>query len=290
MSRRYAPRIVQPPITSQAFGGRPTTAAIVRHTGTGVVPNSAWRAMIKVCWIVGIVLLCGCIRIAQAQPLIVGTAEWRPWQIFDRGRVSGITPAILNELARRTGYPMRIVPLPHRRLMAEFKAQRIDLEPTVNPVWRDDQRSISIYTQPFFATRDIILVRRESGIEGGCASDFKGLILGCGLGYYYPEGFQAAFDNGDIIRDNNPAPENNLKKLLHRRIDGAILDKLQAAYLLETFKIEADSFSVAFRFQPSKLSLRLQKKREPLLSAFNAAIAEMIADGTVDRIVSVYTK
>jgi len=228
--------------------------------------------------------------VTHAQTLNIGTAEWRPWQILNGEHLTGITPDILQELSKRTGYTMNVTPLPHKRLMDSFKSQQVDLEPTVNPAWRDDQKDISVYTTPYFTTCDIILVRKESGIKGTCASDFKGKSLGCGLGYYYPEGFQAAFDSGDIVRDDNPAAEKNLKKLLFKRIDGAILDKYQARYLLKIFNINPDDFETAYEFQPSKLSLRLHKSRQSLLPVLNKAIEDAIADGTVERIVAKYSQ
>lgn len=280
----------QPKARRQTSRGRVPAAGIAECRGSAGVGRAVLPSLARVPWLIALVLVWGWIGAAQAQTLIVGTAEWRPWQIFERDRMTGITAEILDQLARRTGITLKVVQLPHRRLMAEFKAQRIDLEPTVDAAWREDQRAISVYTQPFFATRDILLVRQESGIKGDGASDFRGLVIGCGLGYYYPEGFQAAFDNGEIHRDNNPTAENNLKKLLHRRIDGAILDNLQAAYLLDAFRIDANRFTIAYRFQPSELSLRLQKRHRVLLPVLNKAIAGMIADGTVDRIVAGYAR
>jgi hypothetical protein len=56
------------------------------------------------------------------------------------GRVTGITPDIHRELAKRTGSAMEIMPLPRKRIMAEFETGVIDMEPSVNPVWRESRR------------------------------------------------------------------------------------------------------------------------------------------------------
>ena len=247
--------------------------------------------MIRLVHIMFFSLLVGCwFGVSSAQMLNIGTAEWRPWQIVEEGRLTGITSDILHELARRTGYGMNIRPLPHKRLMIEFENQTIDMEPTVNPLWRENQRSISVYTTPYYITCDIIIVGKDSGIKGKSVHDFEGLSLGCGLGYYYPEGFQEAFENGEIHREDNPVSEKNLLKLALKRIDGIIVDKIQSKYLFKKSGVNPDDFEIAYQFQPSKLSLRLHKHKQDLLPTLNSALEKMKSEGTIERIVSKYAE
>ena len=143
---------------------------------------------------------------------------------------------------------------------------------------------------PFYSTGDIILVRKESGIQGTAASAFHGLKLGCGLGYYYPEGFQEAFDRGDIIREDNPVSEANIKKLVLQRIDGIIVDKIQARYIMKKVGLDPADFSTAYAFKSSHLCLRLRHNHSDLLPVLNAALKSMQTDGSIDRIVADYLK
>lgn len=124
--------------------------------------------------------------VPAAQTLVIGTADWKPWQIVKEGQVTGITPEILEVLSRRTGYKMDIIALPHRRLMREFELQLIDMEPTVSPSWREEQHDISVYTKPYYETSDVILVRKGSGIAGTTVQDFKGRSLGVRIGLLLP--------------------------------------------------------------------------------------------------------
>jgi len=239
---------------------------------------------------VAIMIVGWCCCMAAAEPMTVGTAEWRPWQIMENGHLSGITPKILREISKRTGLAMEIQWLPQKRLMIAFETGTIDMEPTVNPVWRECHRDISVYTQPFYVTGDVFLVRRESGIRGSSVKEFYGMKLGCGLGYYYPEGFQEAFENGDIHREDNPVAEKNLVKLSLKRIDGIIVDKVQVRYIMKRVGLNPDDFATAYAFKPSELSMRLHKNRKDLLPVINAALAGMLADGTIDRIVDSYVR
>lgn len=226
--------------------------------------------------------------VTAAQTLVIGTSDWKPWQIVKEGQLTGITPEILHVLSRRTGCKMDIKVLPQRRLMREFERQQIDMEPAVSPSWREKQRDISVYTNPYCETSDVILVRKGSGIAGTAVQDFKGRSLGCGLGYYYPEGFQEALANGDIIRDDNPVSEYNIMKLAQHRLDGIIVDRIQAAYMIDVLRLKAEDFEIAYVFGPSKLSLRLHKSKQDLLPILDKALESMKADGTIDRIVAKY--
>lgn len=170
--------------------------------------------------------------------------------------------------------------------MREFELRQIDMEPAVSPSWRGEQRDISVYTKPYYQTSDVILVNKGSGISGTTAQDFKGMSLGCGLGYYYPEGFQEALASGDIIRDDNPVSEYNMMKLSQKRLDGIIVDRIQARYMMNVFQLNVEKFEIAYVFKPSKLSLRLHKNRQDLLPVLNTALDSMASDGTIERIVT----
>ena len=227
-------------------------------------------------------------RVSAAETLVIGTADWKPWQIVKEGQLTGITPEILQALSHRTGYELEVKILPQRRLMREFERQEIDMEPAVSPSWREKQRDISVYTKPYYETSDVILVRKGSSIAGTAVEDFKGRSLGCGLGYYYPEGFQEALACGDIIRDDNPVSEYNIMKLSQHRLDGIIVDRIQADYMINVLGLNAEDFEIAYVFGPSKLSLRLHKNKRDVLPILDKALESMKADGTIDRIVAKY--
>ena len=223
---------------------------------------------------------------ALAETLKCAAAEWRPWQIVDNGQLKGITPDILHELGKRTGTTMNIRWMPHKRVMIAFEKGIIDMEPTVNPAWRETSRTVSVYTNPFYTTRDIILIRKELRFQASSVRDFYGMTLGCGLGYYYPEGFQKAFEEGHIFREDNPVSEKNLAKLLLKRIDGIIVDMIQARYIMKKRGIDPGEFFRAYAFKPSQLCMRLHHNRKDLLPILNHALESMQADGTIDRLVA----
>lgn len=220
--------------------------------------------------------------------LNVGNAEWPPWQIVDGDDIKGITADLLEEIITRTEYTFNIKILPQNRMLREFEQGKIDMESTTCRSWRKSQADISVYTIPFYTTGDIILVNKGRNIRAHKAEDFAGLSLGCDLGYFYPEGFQKAFEKGEIIRRDNRSTENNLIMLSLKRIDGVIIDRIQARYLFKHTKLNPDDFEIAYTFKPSNISMRLQKKHRCLLPGLNKAIEAMKNDGTIDLIVARY--
>jgi ABC-type amino acid transport substrate-binding protein len=101
-------------------------------------------------WVIGmmagVVLFATVPVAAPAGVLIVGSPEWIPWQIIKGEQVTGISIDILEALDRRIDPTLEFKPLPHKRMMVAFKSQQIAAEPSVNPLWRADQRDIPVYT------------------------------------------------------------------------------------------------------------------------------------------------
>ncbi len=221
--------------------------------------------------------------------LNVGNDEWQPWMIVEGSTIKGVTADLLKEVANRTDYQFHLMLLPHNRMLMEFRQGKIDMEATICKAWRQSQAPISVYTAPFYATRDVVLVNKGRNIKAGSVKNLSGLSLGCGLGYFYPEGFQEAFEHGELIRKDNRSVKQNLIMLSLKRIDGIIIDELQAAYLFKQTKLNPDDFEIAYAFQPSMISMRLHKKYSCILPQLNKALKAMKNDGTVDRIVARYT-
>lgn len=230
------------------------------------------------------------ISTAPAQTLTVGTAPWIPWQMKEGEKITGITIDILREISTQTGITFEFEVMPHKRMMRMFQLNQIDVESIVDPAWREDQRDISVYSVPVVITRDVILARKDQGIEGESLEDFFGLRIGCGLGYYYPEGFQEAFEENKILREDIPEinMENNILKMNANRIDAAIFNQQQALYFLKKLNQDPDEFEVVYEFAPSPLSMRLHVSHRELLPMINKTIENMKVNGRIDAIVKKY--
>ncbi len=171
-----------------------------------------------------------------------------------------------------------------------FKEENSNCEPCVNPIWRGEDSAISVFSEPFFESQDVIIMKNgENLLATESAEDFKGKILGCCLGYFYTEGFQEEFDKGTIIRDDSCTFENNLKKLNIGRIDGIIIDRLTSQYIIRKLGFNPDNYKVVYKFKKKiPLMFRIRKEKKYMLPPLNKALSEMKNDGTIEKIINSY--
>ncbi len=227
---------------------------------------------------------------ASAGDLVLrtGLPEWAPWQIYEGTGVTGIVVDIMLEYAARLGYTVQYEQLPQNRMLEGFKAQTLDLEPASNPAWRAEYDDISVYSIPYYPTMDVMFMRKGNGLKPSSIQDFRGLRMGCVLGYYYSQGLQEELESGAITRDDAPTDSNNLQKLLAGRVDVIIIEKTVALYLMKQSGIAPAEVELVYEHSRADLSVRLHKNKEALLPELNAALAAMIAEGFVQEVVDKY--
>lgn len=224
------------------------------------------------------------------QRLIAGLTPWAPWQIEGQGNEppTGIVVDVMAALSRISGIDILIDMTPQKRMLENFAARSIDAEAASNPAWRVDYEAISVYTAPYCSTIDVMLMPAGSGFQPTGLQDFHGMRMGCVLGYYYPLGLQEEMESGAILRDDAPANENNLQKLVAGRVDVIIIEKVVGLYLIKQLGIAPDALEIVYEHSHADLSMRLHKDRADLLPTLNTAIETLIAENTVHTIINQY--
>lgn len=241
--------------------------------------------------IVSVVLIC-VPHFAIAQTLNAGITEWEPYYMYDGTDVTGVAIDILQEVSIRTGYTITYQQLSQKRMLEYFREKIITLEPACNPAWREADKDISRYTIPFMQATNVVLMKKESGIQATRPQDFRGKVLGCDLGYTYADGFEEEFNNGAITRDDTTAgAKSNLQKLAANRVDGIIIDSLVGWYWIKKLQMNPDDFEVAYTFQSdTSLSMRLHFSQEALLPTLNKTLEAMKSEGSIEKITAKYTQ
>lgn len=228
--------------------------------------------------------------VSCAETLVLGGYEKIPYMMQD-GEQPGFCVEIFRETAKRAGFDTQYTLLPTKRMLEDFRNRVLDAEPCCSPTWRQADEAISIYSEPYYHTENVVFVRKDSGIKAQKVEDFQGKRLGCGLGYFYTDGFQEAFEKGMIVRDDVSNAEMNVRKLAARRIDGMIADRTEGWYLMKQQGLKLEDFDVAYVFQTkSALSIRIHKEQEPFMLKLNEALKAMKADGTLEALIKKYTE
>ncbi|MCP4107647.1 MAG: transporter substrate-binding domain-containing protein [Desulfobacteraceae bacterium] len=240
----------------------------------------------KSTWFILVAAIFSFSSMSFAEPLRLGGYDKPPYMTED----GGLCVDIFREAARRAGYDASYKLFPLKRMHQNFSVNRIDAEPCCTPAWRAKYKEISAYSDTYYHTENIVIVRKDSGIATTKnIRDFRGKTLGTILGYFITDGFQEEFEAGNIVRDDVHAQDQNIKKLFLKRVDGIIIDRATGLYLIKLLGFDPADFRIVYVFEiKSHLSIRIHKNREDVIPKLNKSLGEMKKDGTIDKIINKY--
>lgn len=233
-------------------------------------------------------MLCVLVGGANAETVRVAGYVKAPYmmEVGEAREQTGLCVDILREALKRTGNDMTYTMLPNKRLIDAFQKNHIDAEPCVSPLWRRRDREISVYSDAYYQTENVVIIRKDRGFQATTIQDFRGKTLGTGLGYIYTDGFQEEFEAGKILRDDANSAEQSVRKLQSQRVDGIIIDRMTGQYWIRQLGFAPDAFEIAYVFKAkSELSVRLHISRQQLVPALNEALHAMEDDGTMMAII-----
>ncbi len=224
-----------------------------------------------------------------AEELRLGGYDKPPYMMKE-GENAGVCVDIVQEAAKRARYDTSYILLPHQRGLKYFSENRIDAETCVSPKWRSKYKEISVYSEVFYYSENVVIVRKDSSIATTKKiRDFNGKTLGTIRGYFITDGFQEEFEAGNIVRHDVNNQDQNIKMLASKRVDGVIIDRTTELYLIKQLGFDPGDFRIAYVFETkSHLSVRIHKNRKNVIPKLNKSLSEMKMDGTIDKIINKY--
>ena len=221
----------------------------------------------------------------------VGTYQWLPYVVEHDGKLTGIFIELFAALAEKSGLEFSVVNLPMKRMLTAFQTDLIDAECFVDPNWREEYKSLSVYSEPIMQTYNVVLMLKAKAFKATSSKDFSGMRLGCNLGYFYTDGFQEAFGTNQILRDDSNTSESLVQKLTEGRVNAIIMDQYEARFTLQSLGLDSSNYAVSYKFTTkSLLRLRLQLAHKSLLPRINEGIKAVIASGAAKRILDGYLR
>ncbi len=217
---------------------------------------------------------------------MVTNASFPPYEfIGDNGEVTGIDPEIAAAIAAKMGYELKIVDMEFDSLIPAIASGKADFTMagmTVNP----EREQLVAFSDSYATGVQVIIVKEDSPITS--AEDLfvegSGHTVGVQLattGFIYASDEEAA---GKCVVAAYPNGNEAVMALANGKIDCVIIDNEPAkAYvavtpglkILETEYVIED-YAAAFA------------KDSALVAPFNAAMAELIEDGTIPAIIAKY--
>lgn len=221
--------------------------------------------------------LCG----AADMVVLVDTGTEMPMAGFRDGQlVDGVHKDLGEALAQRMGRGVSFLSLPRKRIALALESGKADLICMYIPDWLPGNFQ---WSQPFFPMKEV-LVTDTSVPRPASISDLYGQRIATVLGYYHPE-MQQVLGAG-FVRDDGPSSASNLRKMAVGRMHHALTQQSTLDYhrkLGEHLALYPPLEVKSYQAQCAVSPHGTVEVRE-----VNKAIAQLVKDGAVHRIMARY--
>lgn len=203
--------------------------------------------------------------------------SWPPYVQKDESGFGGISIDILTEAARRAELTAVFEELPWNRCLEMVRQGSMDA--VVDAAGREEflygPSSYSVYT-------NTIWVRDEDTLALSSLDLLQGKRIGLVHGYEYPDALHGDLSKGGLTYEYSVDDAANIRMLAFGRVDAIVAD------LVSTLSFAREHGLSIHPLNPNHSVDRLypsfNQDRADLHQALDAALADMIDDGTVDRV------
>lgn len=204
--------------------------------------------------------------------------DFEPFEFIEDGVEVGFDIDLMNEIADRLGVDVEFVNTGFDTIITQLDAGEFDV--IISAITITEERAETInFSDPYFAANQALVVQVDSGIDG--VDDLDGLDIGV----------QAATTGADYAQENFapegativefPGTPEAFTALEADQIDGVFIDLPVAS----ANSADRDSIELVAEVDTDEeYGIGVNKDNEGLLAAINAALADIIADGTYAEI------
>lgn len=221
-----------------------------------------------------------------AEQLTVGLPEPGRMPFFWHDPVKGFQGTyveLLNRIAADAGFTVVYRMVPQARLIAEFNAGKIDIEPGIAPAWRPTEadQALSRYTAAFMNMDDVLVVAQGAKVPAISNTDeltkLNGLRVGQVRGFFVPPGVQVI----------ECVDELTIARRVHaRHWDAGLMNEAVARWYQArnhyTYEIRAP-------FASTPVAFRVRVDHERWVAPMNRVLEKLRAGGALNRILRAKT-
>ncbi|MCR5778039.1 MAG: basic amino acid ABC transporter substrate-binding protein [Lachnospiraceae bacterium] len=221
---------------------------------------------------------------ATGETLIVGTnAAFPPFEyVGDDGQPDGFDVALIKAIGEKIGANVEIQDMEFDSLVSSI-GNKIDMAIAGMTV-TEERKNMVDFSEPYYEAVQSVIIPKDAAISS--AEDLKGAAIGTQLGT--TGNFLAEDIEGASVSTYNKGVDA-VNDLINGRVDCVIIDKNPAEVFGAQF---ADKLTVLpgsqFDFEVENYAIALPKGNTELADKVNAALADLKADGTYDKLVSEY--
>ncbi|MBT2639993.1 MULTISPECIES: amino acid ABC transporter substrate-binding protein [unclassified Bacillus (in: firmicutes)] len=218
-------------------------------------------------------------KVEKEGKLLVGTeGTYPPFTFHDKdGNLTGFDVDIAKEVAKRLGVQAEFKETQWDAMFAGLDAKRFDM--VANQVGIKPEREEKYLFSSPYITSTAVLIAHEDNNELKGFEDLKGKKAAQSMTSNY----------ADIARENGAEIvgvdgfNQSIELILSKRVDATINENLSFLDFKKA-KPDAKVKIIAESEDASKSGLMFRKDSDTLVEAVNGALADMIADGTYDKI------
>lgn len=215
--------------------------------------------------------------------LTMGTnATFPPYEYYDGDDVVGIDAEIAAKLAEKLGMNLEIVDMDFSSIITAVQTGKIDVGVAGMTVTEERLQNVD-FTTSYATGVQVVIVKEDSDIA--TVDDLDGKLIGVQEGTTGHIYCSDDYGEENVIAYNNGATA--VQALQQGKVDCVVIDKQPALSFVEAnegLKILDTEYVV------EDYAIAVSKDNTALKDALNAALEEMIADGTVQEILDQYIK
>jgi polar amino acid transport system substrate-binding protein len=214
----------------------------------------------------------------------VDTGTEMPFAHMVNGRlIGGIHKELGEALAKAMQRKPVFLLLPRRRIAPALEQGDADLLCMYLPVWMPGPFD---WSRPFFRQTEIVVMKQGAPAVHGL-SELAGKRIGMVFGYLHPELEQVLGTR--FVREDAGSAEANLRKLTVGRVDYAVTTAIHLAYLQQQDGANL-KLTTALPIKTSQTQCAVSRRGRITLAEVDRALAKMVADHTIEHILSHYKK
>jgi polar amino acid transport system substrate-binding protein len=191
------------------------------------------------------------------------------------GGVDGLEIRVMKEISKRIGVEYKPVLIKWDSLLVGLMADQFDVISAAMDITEERQKQV-LFSDGWLESGGRIVTLKDSPIKS--AADLKGRPVGALIASNW---FKVAQEKGSNVKGYK-SESDGLQDLVNGNVDAVITDAVAAGYAIKhsnlPLKMTDDYVSHIQK------GFAFKKGREPLVTAVNKALADMIADGTYAKI------
>lgn len=200
-----------------------------------------------------------------------------PFSMADpKGQLDGLEIRVMREVAKRLNLTYKPVVLKWESMLIGLEADQYDLTSTAMDITEERQKAVT-FADGWLESGGRLIVKKGSDVASPDA--IKGKVVGVLLASTW-----AKLAEGLGAREvkQYKAETDAIQDLMAGNIDGVVTDAIAGAYAIEASKLPLTMLNQPL--SSIQKGFAIKKGKPNLTRAINKALADMVADGTYERL------